>query len=164
MQFYNSSLLYTILVATWLVLQYLWFKLSFKLADTWSRLCTWANNSSHSLIISTLYSHHFSFFIFFAALSGLCALFIVESMQCIPGNKHFQGTGISETDIPLFSRIFSIKLILHSGIRNANQLLLWTKSSSSRTTRSLFGFGFWFNCFNHYNNSINGSWNTHDIR
>jgi hypothetical protein len=25
-------------------------------------------------------------------MSSFCALFIVEAMQCIPGNKYFQGT------------------------------------------------------------------------
>ncbi len=29
-------------------------------------------------------------FIFFAVFSTICAQFIIEAMQCIPGNKHFQ--------------------------------------------------------------------------
>jgi hypothetical protein len=31
-------------------------------------------------------------FIVFAIISTFCSLFIVEAMQAIPGNKHFQGT------------------------------------------------------------------------
>ena len=31
------------------------------------------------------------FFIFFAVVSSYCCLFMVEAMQAIPGNRHFQG-------------------------------------------------------------------------
>lgn len=42
-------------------------------------------------------------FAVFALIAGLCALFIVEAMQCIPGNAHFQGTGKSLLILIIYS-------------------------------------------------------------
>ncbi|KAJ3317449.1 hypothetical protein HDU76_001180 [Blyttiomyces sp. JEL0837] len=42
------------------------------------------------------------FFVFFAIVSTLCSLFIIEAMQAIPGNKHFQGTAEFSTLINFY--------------------------------------------------------------
>ncbi|KAI8850730.1 hypothetical protein BC829DRAFT_148187 [Chytridium lagenaria] len=41
-------------------------------------------------------------FLFFAVVSAFAVLFIIESMQAIPGNRHFQGTVEFSTLINFF--------------------------------------------------------------
>jgi len=62
-------------------------------------------------------------FVFFAVFSTICAQFIIEAMQCIPGNKHFQGTVEFSTLINFYfgnKMHFIGQIILYLAIQSAN--------------------------------------------
>jgi amino acid permease len=62
-------------------------------------------------------------FLFFAIFSTICAQFIIEAMQTIPGNKHFQGTVEFSTLINFyFGRKMHIlgQFILYMALQSAN--------------------------------------------
>ncbi|ORX55270.1 hypothetical protein BCR36DRAFT_321189 [Piromyces finnis] len=62
-------------------------------------------------------------FIFFAVFSTICAQFIIEAMQSIPGNKHFQGTVEFSTLINFyFGKKMHVlgQIILYLALQSAN--------------------------------------------
>ncbi len=71
-------------------------------------------------------------FAFFSLVSGFSVLLIIETMQAIPGNKHFQVGCLSKWA----RESINGRALGNRGIRNANQLLFWKERPLPRTGMS----------------------------
>lgn len=101
-------------------------------------------------------------FILFAILSSFCCLFIIEAMQAIPGNKHFQVHTHTNTftcdcfSLLLITLHMHTRHVGHGWIRYLDPFLLWKHFSHYRS--SVFIWSHWIQRHSIHHHFFSTTW------